>query len=107
VGQKFGINPGVMNDILNASTGRNNSTENKMAQYVFSRSFSSGFSIDLMVKDLTTATDLAREMGIPALFSHICRELWVAAQSGLESGVDHTGVVRWFEELAQLQLKDG
>jgi 3-hydroxyisobutyrate dehydrogenase len=107
VGQKFGINPGVMNDILNASTGRNNSTENKMARYVFSRSFASGFSIDLMVKDLTTATDLAREMGIPALFSSACRELWVAAQSGLESGVDHTDVVRWFEELAQLRLKDG
>jgi 3-hydroxyisobutyrate dehydrogenase len=60
-----------------------------------------------MVKDLTTATDLAREMGIPALFSSACRELWVAAQSGLESGVDHTDVVRWFEELAQLRLKDG
>ena len=107
VGQKFGINPSVMNDILNASTGRNNSTENKMAQYVFSRSFSSGFSMDLMVKDLTTAIELAREMGIPALFSSACRELWVAAQSGLESGVDHTGVVRWFEELARLQLKNG
>ena len=107
VGHKFGINPSVMNDILNASTGRNNSTENKMAQYVFSRSFSSGFSMDLMVKDLTTAIELAREMGIPALFSSTCRELWVAAQSGLESGVDHTGVVRWFEELARLQLKNG
>jgi 3-hydroxyisobutyrate dehydrogenase len=35
VGQKFGVNPRVMNDILNASTGRNNSTENKIAQYVF------------------------------------------------------------------------
>jgi 3-hydroxyisobutyrate dehydrogenase len=107
VGHKFGINPCVMNDILNASTGRNNSTENKMAQYVFSRSFSSGFSMDLMVKDLTTAIELAREMGMPALFSSACRELWVAAQSALESGVDHTGVVRWFEELAQLCLKDG
>jgi 3-hydroxyisobutyrate dehydrogenase len=95
-----------MNDILNASTGRNNSTENKMAQYVFSRSFSSGFSLDLMVKDLTTATDLAKDIGIPALFSSACRELWVAAQSGLESGVDHTGVVRWFEELARIRLKD-
>jgi hypothetical protein len=43
---------------------------------------------------------------IPALFSSACRELWVAAQSGLESGVDHTGVVRWFEELARIRLKD-
>jgi 3-hydroxyisobutyrate dehydrogenase len=106
VGQKFGVNPRVMNSILNASTGRNNTTENKMAQYVFSRSFSSGFSLDLMVKDLTTATDLAREMGIPALFSSTCRELWVAAQSRLEKGVDHTGIVRWFEEFARISLKD-
>jgi 3-hydroxyisobutyrate dehydrogenase len=106
VGKKFGVNPRVMNDILNASTGRNNSTENKMAQYVFSRSFSSGFSLDLMVKDLTTAADLARDVGVPALLSSACRELWVAAQSGLESGVDHTGVVRWFEELAMIRLND-
>ena len=77
-----------------------------MAQYVFSRSFSSGFSLDLMVKDLTTATDLAKDLGIPALFSSACRELWVAAQSGLESGVDHTGVVRWFEELSRIRLTD-
>jgi 3-hydroxyisobutyrate dehydrogenase len=106
VGRKFGVSPRVMNDILNASTGRNNSTENKMAQYVFSRSFSSGFSLDLMVKDLTTATDLARDIGVPALFSNACRELWVAAQSALGSGVDHTGVVRWFEKLAHIHLKD-
>ena len=106
VGKKFGINPKVMNDILNVSTGRNNSTENKMVQYVFSRSFSSGFSLDLMVKDLTTATDLAKDIGVPALFSSACRKLWVAAQSGLESGADHTDVVRWFEELAGIRLKD-
>lgn len=106
VGQKFGVNPRIMNDILNTSTERNNSTENKMAQYVFSRSFSSGFSLDLMVKDLTIATDLAKDLGMPALFSSACRELWVASQSGLESGVDHTGVVRWFEELARIRLRD-
>ena len=77
-----------------------------MAQYVFSRSFSSGFSLDLMVKDLTTATELAQDLGIPVLFSTACRELWAAAQSGLEKGVDHTAVVRWFEELARVRLED-
>ena len=105
VGRRFGVNPQVMNDILNASTGRNNSTENKMARYVFSRSFSSGFSLDLMLKDLTTATDLARDLGVPFLFSSACRELWAAAQAGLGKGVDHTGVARWFEELAQIRLE--
>jgi len=104
-GRRFGIDPRVMNDILNASTGRNNSTENKMARYVFSRSFSSGFSLDLMLKDLTTAADLARDLGVPFLLGSACRELWAAAQTGLEKGVDHTGVVRWFEELAGTRLE--
>lgn len=105
VGRRFGVEPAVMNDILNASTGRNNSTENKMAQHVFSRSFSSGFSLDLMVKDLTTAADLARELGVPTVLSQTCRELWAAARASLGSGVDHTDVVRFFEQLAGVRLE--
>lgn len=104
VGRRFGLEPHVMIDVLNASTGRNNSTENKFAQFVFSRRFASGFSLDLMVKDLTTALELAHATGTPAPFSAACRELWAAAQSQLGSGVDHTAVVRWFEALAGTTL---
>jgi 3-hydroxyisobutyrate dehydrogenase len=106
VGQRFGVNPGVMNEIFNASTGRNNSTEKKMKQHVLSRSFSSGFSLDLMVKDLNTAMDLAAELEVPAIFSNVCKELWSAAQSALGKGHDHTEVARWFEELVRDRLVD-
>lgn len=104
VGRRFGVDPQAMNEILNASTGRNNTTENKMEKHVFSRSFSSGFSLDLMVKDLTTAVDLARELEVPAIFCTSCRELWAAAQSSLGRGLDHTDVARWFEQLANARL---
>lgn len=104
IGHRFGLDPTVMIDVVNASTGRNNSTENKFKQFILSRAFNSGFSLDLMVKDLTTAVDLARETGTPAVFSAACRELWAAALSRLENGSDHTAVVRWFEELAEAQL---
>lgn len=104
VGRRFGLDPKIMNDILNASTGRNNSTENKIEKYVLSRSFSSGFSLDLMLKDLDTAMNLARELEVPAIFSNSCRELWAAAQSSLGRGLDHTEVVRWFEQLAHARL---
>jgi 3-hydroxyisobutyrate dehydrogenase len=104
LGRSFGVEPQVMNDILNASTGRNNSTENKMEKYIFSRAFSSGFSLDLMVKDLTTAMDLARDLGVPAIFSNLCRELWATAQCSLGRGLDHTEVVRWFEEQTHTRL---
>lgn len=105
IGSRFGLKPEVMIKVLNASTGRNNSTENKFNQFILSRRFDSGFSLELMVKDLTTALELARESNMPALFSGACRELWAAAQSKLEKGCDHTEVVRWFEEMANLELK--
>jgi 3-hydroxyisobutyrate dehydrogenase len=104
LGRSFGVDPQVMNDILNASTGRNNSTENKMEKFIISRAFSSGFSLDLMVKDLNTAMDLARDLGMPAIFSNLCRELWTAAQCSLGRGLDHTEVVRWFEEQTHVRL---
>ena len=104
VGRRFGLDQNVMLDVLNASTGRNNSTENKFKQFVLSRRFASGFSLDLMLKDLTTALDLAHATETPAPFSAACRELWAAAQAQLESGADHTAVVRWFETLAKATL---
>jgi 3-hydroxyisobutyrate dehydrogenase len=104
IGRRFGLDPTAMIDVLNASTGRNNSTENKFKQYIISRTFNSGFSLDLMVKDLTTAVELARETGTPIPFSAACREFWAAAQSTLDKEADHTAVVRWFEEMAKSEL---
>ena len=37
IGQKFGLDPALMVDVLNASTGMNNSTQKKFRQFVLSR----------------------------------------------------------------------
>ncbi len=104
IGRRFGLDPDMMIDVLNASTGRNNSTENKFKQFVFSRRFASGFSLDLMVKDLATALELADATGTPAPLSAACRQLWVSAQTELEAGADHTAVVQWLERRAHALL---
>jgi len=104
VGRRFDLSPAVMIDVLNSSTGRNNSTENKFKQFILSRSFDSGFSMDLMLKDLSTAVQMAQETGTPALFSAACRELWAAARSAMAQGADHTAVVCWLEEIAGEKL---
>jgi 3-hydroxyisobutyrate dehydrogenase len=107
IGRRFGLEPDVMVDVFNASTARNNSTENKFKQFVFSRRFSSGFALDLMVKDLATALDLADATGTPASFGARCRELWSKAQAELEAGADHTSVVEWLERMAGTTLQTG
>jgi 3-hydroxyisobutyrate dehydrogenase len=105
VGRRFGLDPTVMLDVFNASTARNNSTENKFEQFVFSRRFSSGFSLALMVKDLTTALDLADATATPAPFAARCRALWSTAAAELEDDADHTAVVQWLERLAGTRLE--
>jgi 3-hydroxyisobutyrate dehydrogenase len=95
IGRRFGLDPSLMVDILNASTGRNNATENKMKQQVLSQSFASGFTIALMAKDIRIASELARRLGVAAPLIGEVAALWEAAAA--ESGIaaDHTAVGRY------------
>jgi 3-hydroxyisobutyrate dehydrogenase len=105
IGSRFGLDPAVMVDVLNASTGMNNSTQRKLKQFVLSRSFDSGFGLDLMVKDLSIALQVGRETATPAPLSAQTRELWAAAAGLLGPGQDHTAAARFSESLAADELQ--
>jgi 3-hydroxyisobutyrate dehydrogenase len=92
IGEKFGLDPVVMTDVLNASTGRNNSTEVKLKPFVIPKKYASGFSLGLMAKDLRTADDLARHVDVPAPFSEALIELWEEALDELSAAADHTAI---------------
>ncbi|MDF3939017.1 NAD(P)-dependent oxidoreductase [Achromobacter denitrificans] len=104
IGQQFGLDPNVIVDVLNASTGMNNSTQKKFKQFVLSRQFNSGFGLDLMVKDLGIALGIATDTGTPTPFASLCRELWASAGKTLGQGQDHTAVARLSEQLAGVEL---
>lgn len=104
IGTKFGIDPETMVDVLNASTGMNNSTQKKFKQYVLSRKFDSGFTLGLMAKDLNIALGIAHEYDVNAPFADLCRNLWSGAQSVLGAQADHTAVAQLSEKLAGLQI---
>jgi 3-hydroxyisobutyrate dehydrogenase len=93
-----------MVDVLNASTGMNNSTQKKFKQFVLSRSFNSGFGLDLMIKDLGIALGVAHDGATPAPFSALCRELWAAAGVTLGPGQDHTALAKYCEHSSGSEL---
>lgn len=99
-GSRFGLDPAVIVNVLNASSGRNNSTETKFAQYILSRTFDSGFSIGLMVKDLRIAMEVARASAMPAPLGEACLGVWAHAEQMVGAGADHTAVVQLWERLA-------
>jgi 3-hydroxyisobutyrate dehydrogenase len=103
-GQRFGLEAKTIVDILNASTGMNNSTLNKFHQFILSRRFDAGFSLDLMVKDLRTAMEIARATGSPVPLGEACLEAWIQARTALGPGKDHTAVARYWENLAGTEL---
>jgi 3-hydroxyisobutyrate dehydrogenase len=104
IGQKFGIDASLMTDVLNASTGMNNSTQKKFKQFVLSRKFDSGFGLDLMVKDLSIALGIAREVDVASPFASLCRELTAGAAALLGPGQDHTALAKLSEALAGAEL---
>ena len=63
--EAFGITADTMTRVLNSSSGRSNTSENKVAQFMTSGSFDSGFSLRLMAKDVGLAIGLARALDQP------------------------------------------
>lgn len=99
-GERFGIEPRVMIEIFNSSTGRNTATEQKFPAHVLPRTFNSGFALALMAKDLRIALELAREAGTPAALLADCTALYAQALERLGSGADNTDLVRYLEQAA-------
>lgn len=60
--RSFGIEPGNFLKIINGATGKNNTTEVKLDKFVVSEQFNSGFALDLMVKDVSIAHNLIKDL---------------------------------------------
>lgn len=90
--ERFGLDPAVATDIINASSGMNNTTKNKVKQQMLSGSFGAGFATSLMAKDVRTALEVVESTATPADLARHCAAFWTAAESSLPAGTDHTAV---------------
>ncbi|MGP4014751.1 NAD(P)-dependent oxidoreductase [Saccharopolyspora sp. 5N708] len=97
-GREFGLDPAVMLEVVNGSSGRSGSTEAKWPNFVLPGTFDSGFGLRLMLKDMRIAVDLAEETGWPALLGEAAVELWAKAAEELPASADHTEIVRWLTD---------
>ncbi|NKF24770.1 NAD(P)-dependent oxidoreductase [Solimonas marina] len=92
--EKFGIAPEAMTDVLNASSGRSNTSETKAKQFMLSGTYASGFSLKLMAKDLRIAMNLAHEMQTSTQIGDAVLALWEAQAADATATTDHTEMYR-------------
>jgi 3-hydroxyisobutyrate dehydrogenase len=107
IGQRFGLDPAIMTDVLNAATGMNNSTQKKFRQFVLSRKFDAGFTMGLLAKDLSIAMQVGRETATAAPLSALVNEMIVSAQAKFGPSADHTEMAKLCELLAGSELEAG
>ena len=100
IGQRFGLDPAKMVDVLNASSGMSDSSQRKFRQFVLSRRFDDGFALELMVKDLGIALEVGRQTETPTPLAALARELWAAALASVGPGNNHTAAAQLPEKLA-------
>jgi 3-hydroxyisobutyrate dehydrogenase len=97
VAKAFGLDPKPMIEAINASTGKNSTTERKIPQQVLTGAFASGFKLALMAKDVGIAAGLARDLGVDTPYLRETLKLWRAAQRKLPAQADHTELYRFLE----------
>jgi 3-hydroxyisobutyrate dehydrogenase-like beta-hydroxyacid dehydrogenase len=98
IGKKNGLDPDVMTDVLNVSTGMSWISKTHIKQRITSRKFDDPFKLGLMVKDINIAMELADRIGLPVPLSSSGRDLWEKA--GLQAGEENSisEMVRWVEQ---------
>lgn len=95
VAKKAGLDPSLVNSILNVSTGRNNSTERKIEPFVLSGKYDSGFGLSLMAKDLRTAEAVATRLKADMPLGKHAVDIANRANNELDDHADHTEIARW------------
>ena len=97
---KFGLDPHIVNKVFNASTGRNNTTENKVENFMLNDAFNSGFSLALMRKDVQIALSFIENMNCYANLAKQCVLTAKEADEKLGKGADHTAMYDYVRSAA-------
>jgi 3-hydroxyisobutyrate dehydrogenase-like beta-hydroxyacid dehydrogenase len=100
LGVKRGVDPQMLVDVFNASSGRNSATDQKFPTAVLPRTFDFGFALSLMSKDVQLCLAEAQRAHVPMRIGEAVARLWADAESLLADGADCTEIVRLVEDWA-------
>ena len=102
---KAGVDPKVALDVINASSGRSNTSENLIPQRVITRAFPRTFRLALLEKDIGIASVLSDDLGAKTPLIALTAERFHEAREKLGERADHVEAVKIVEEENGVELK--
>ena len=100
-----GVRPDVALDVINASSGRSNTSENLFPERVLTGAFPRTFRLALLDKDTRIAAGVARQARVPSPLLQLTSELFRAAHNELGEEADHVEAVRVVERMAGVEIR--
>jgi 3-hydroxyisobutyrate dehydrogenase len=102
--KKEGVDPKLALEVINASSGRSNSSMNLIPERVLTRAFPRTFRLALLEKDIGIAADLARENRVPAPVTQLTADVFRIARGELGEVADHVEIVKLVEQWAGVEI---
>lgn len=104
MGVKAGLDPQVMLDVINISSGRNSATQDKFPRSVLPRSFDFGFATGLSYKDVRLCIDEAEALGVPMVVGGAVRQFLAMTSATFGPDSDFTSMARLVEGWAGVEV---
>lgn len=102
---KAGVDPKVALEVINASSGRSNSSENLIPQRVLTRAFPRTFRLALLEKDIAIAAVMAEDLDATTPLISLTAERFHQAREKLGESADHVEAVKMVEEENGVEIK--
>jgi 3-hydroxyisobutyrate dehydrogenase-like beta-hydroxyacid dehydrogenase len=104
MGVKAGLDPAVMLEVINASSGRNSATQDKIPKHVLNRKFDFGFANALSFKDVRLCLDEAEGLGVPMVVGAAVRQMLSITQQLHGPDADVTDMIKVHENWAGCRI---
>jgi 3-hydroxyisobutyrate dehydrogenase len=102
---KEGVDPAKALEVINASSGRSNSSMNLIPERVLTRAFPRTFRLALLEKDIGIAAGLARDNKVPAPVTQLTADVFRIARGELGEIADHVEIVKLVEQWAGVEIQ--
>ena len=104
MGVKAGLDPALMCEVINASSGRNSATQDKFPRAIIPRRFDFGFATGLSHKDVRLCVDEAEAMGVPMVVGSAVRQMLAVTSASFGPDSDFTSIARVVEGWAGVEI---
>lgn len=105
VATKAGIDPALAIEILNVSSGRSSSTQDKFPRAILTGTFDYGFATQLMFKDVRFFEEMAADLNVPTVVCAAVVNAWRIAMAEGLGPKDFTEIARIAEKWAGVEMR--